>query len=119
MTHPGVGNAQQITERLRAEKGRLEDVLSHIARKDPDVSGRYDAAFPDYGRDPESNALEEERYESRVAVERSLERQLQDVNEALARVTQGVYGTCVTCGKEIDAQRLAAFPAAAQCIEHA
>jgi RNA polymerase-binding transcription factor len=39
------------------------------------------------------------------------------VDEALARMEQGVYGRCVNCGEEISRQRLEAVPWARFCID--
>lgn len=39
------------------------------------------------------------------------------VEEALARMDAGAYGTCTSCGNAIAAARLEALPSAALCIE--
>jgi len=39
-----------------------------------------------------------------------------DVVAALARLTDGTYGTCSDCGDEIGVQRLNAWPTAKRCI---
>ena len=39
-----------------------------------------------------------------------------DVVAALARVTNGTYGTCVDCDEAIDVKRLDAYPTAKRCI---
>lgn len=109
---------EEQKKKLLAEKERLEGELSRIAKKDPKLPGDYDATFPDYGRDEEENAMEEERYESERGVEQSLELHLRDVNNSLVRIEQGTYGVCATCGKEIDEDRLRAFPAAQTCARH-
>ena len=41
---------------------------------------------------------------------------LEDTRTALRRLAAGTYGTCETCGREIDAERLLAMPTATQCI---
>lgn len=43
--------------------------------------------------------------------------QLVLVDEALARLDAGTFGTCVRCGGPIAAERLEALPWAARCIE--
>lgn len=103
---------------LGGEKDRLEKDLSRIARENPDIKDDYKATFPDYGRNQEENAQEEEVYEARRAAEQSLELQLRDVREAIERIESGTYGTCEKCGKEIPEERLHAFPAARHCVEH-
>ena len=45
--------------------------------------------------------------------------QLRQVDEALARIEAGTYGTCSACGKEIPVERLEAVPWTTLCIEDA
>ena len=42
---------------------------------------------------------------------------LQMVENALARVHEGTFGECISCGKEINAKRLEAVPWTRYCIE--
>ena len=44
---------------------------------------------------------------------------LAQIDAALARLDDGEYGYCVTCGEEINADRLALDPAIALCLRHA
>lgn len=46
----------------------------------------------------------------------SLERTLEDIRAALARVDAGTYGRCATCGGAIPAARLELRPFAATCV---
>jgi DnaK suppressor protein len=41
---------------------------------------------------------------------------LQQVDEALLRIGQGAFGTCVECGQELNKKRLEAVPWASHCI---
>ena len=43
--------------------------------------------------------------------------QVQGIDAALARIDEGAYGSCVTCGEDIAAKRLDLDPAAAVCID--
>ena len=46
------------------------------------------------------------------------ERQLlQMVESALDRIRKGVFGECISCGKEINSKRLEAVPWTRHCIE--
>ena len=45
--------------------------------------------------------------------------QLRQVDEALARLDAGTYGTCSVCGKEIPVERLEAVPWTTLCIDDA
>jgi len=46
----------------------------------------------------------------------SLERTLEDIHAALARVDAGTYGRCARCGGAIPAARLELRPFAATCV---
>ena len=43
--------------------------------------------------------------------------QLELVDAALARLDEGTWGTCRSCGRQIDPERLEALPWAALCID--
>jgi len=45
------------------------------------------------------------------------QKKLREINEALKRIEEGVYGKCVVCGKNIEEKRLTAIPEAKKCIE--
>jgi DnaK suppressor protein len=50
-----------------------------------------------------------------VARRRFLERKVEVVNEALARIVDGTYGACLACGMAIPIATLAGEPAASHC----
>lgn len=52
-----------------------------------------------------------------LALHERAERQLQQIDEALARLDEGTYGTCPSCGRLIAPERLEALPWAALCID--
>lgn len=54
--------------------------------------------------------------EELVADEVMRERELREVDDALARLATGTYGRCVDCGGRIAAERLEVLPEAARCI---
>jgi DnaK suppressor protein len=51
-----------------------------------------------------------------VGVGESLETTRNRVAEALARIEEGSYGTCASCGQPIDPRRLAVKPESTLCI---
>ena len=50
-----------------------------------------------------------------VARRRFLERKVEEINEALARIVDGTYGACVACGMAIPIATLIGIPAARHC----
>lgn len=103
---------------LTAEKGRLEAQLGRFAAP-TEVSGDYETKFEDIGPDADENASEVEMYADNIALEDNLEQQLDKVSGALALMESGSYGVCKVCGADIKEDRLRAFPAADDCMEHA
>jgi len=52
-----------------------------------------------------------------IGVGRSLEMGLARTERALAKLDEGTYGRCDTCGQPIPARRLQAMPDSALCVE--
>ena len=52
-----------------------------------------------------------------LGVADSLKRKLDEIDRALARIEEGTYGVCGTCGKEIAAARLEFRPESTLCVE--
>ncbi|MBD8837899.1 MULTISPECIES: TraR/DksA C4-type zinc finger protein [Paenibacillus] len=52
-----------------------------------------------------------------LAIDDTLTDEFNQVNDALERMEQGTYGTCVTCGEDIPFERLEAIPYTAYCID--
>ena len=86
----------------------------------------------DYGADPDSERVERikgiddnfadsaaataERGEILAFIEKARER-LAEVDQALARMDDGTYGTCVDCGRPIPEARLEARPLSIRCVD--
>ncbi|MDP3740899.1 MAG: hypothetical protein Q8R08_01065 [bacterium] len=104
-------------KRLREEKQHLENLLSHIANKDPKV-GDLHTAYPNFGDQPDENASEVADYEEKIAEEFDLEQKLRRVEGALLRIDKGTYGVCLIGGEAITQGRLEAIPEAENCVEH-
>lgn len=54
-----------------------------------------------------------------VETQRRRQREIKLIEAALARLAAGEYGYCVTCGEEIEAERLALDAATPFCIKDA
>ncbi len=68
--------------------------------------------------DPLDEAQLTEDLENKIAEFSVIEKEYRAVEDALKRLEQGTYGICVTCGREIEKERLEAYPAARTCLEH-
>lgn len=106
-----------IQEKLLQEKKELISQLESFADKNNNSENDYDAKFPNYGEHEDENASEVADFESDLYLEKTLEKSLNKVDEALERIKKGTYGTCEKCGKPIDEKRCIVFPTATKCMD--
>jgi len=71
--------------------------------------------FSAYDNHPADIAAETFERSKDLSLRQSSQRILQDIEAALDRMEQGVYGRCATCGHEIEAARLDILPQANTC----
>ena len=102
---------EELKGKLVAQKAQLEGELSKFATKT--AEGEYKTDFPDdVGNEQSENAIEVEDYTDKLALEQSLETQLKDVIDALAKMDNDTYGKDEKTGEDINVDRLQAYPAA-------
>lgn len=65
--------------------------------------------------DIEEQASARQSDEAIEGVEAAALDEIRKIDAALARISAGVFGACVTCGEPISSERLEAVPHAAQC----
>lgn len=114
-------NTNDLKAKLLEEKARLENELSGVGHKNPDIAGDWEPSAPDLNNptaDVNDAADSIEAFEGNAAIEVELEARLLEVDSALARIEAGTYGICSICGTEIENARLEANPAAPTCITH-
>lgn len=63
------------------------------------------------------NASETLDREIDSTLEENSEHVLSEIDRALARIEEGTFGKCVTCGQQIAVERLEALPYTSQCID--
>ena len=98
--------------RARAETLAQIDALLREFDQVVDASRQSNA---DDEHDPEGATIAFERQQVAALLD-SARRRLADVDDALARVEAGEYGTCASCRRPIAPERLAARPSARTCI---
>ena len=100
---------EAIRERLLARREELRTRQAGAnagLRQQPDLSS---ADVGDVSTQSEQNGL-------LTALSRRADAELRQVEEALLRLHEGRYTTCVVCGEEIEPQRLEALPYTDRCI---
>lgn len=113
-------DTQTFKKRLEEEKALVETELATVGRRSPDTPGDWEptADTDDRPADRDEVADKIEAFEDNVAIVRQLESRLGEINAALKSAEAGTYGICSVCGKEIEADRLNANPAAGTCKSH-
>lgn len=99
----------QMRERLAAQMRADAAVLTR------DVDARGEDTTP--SQHPADVASDLYAREELVVDELTLESQLGEIDDALARLAAGSYGRCVDCGAQIPDARLEARPQAARCLD--
>lgn len=114
-------NTEHYKTLLEDERTKLEKELSGVGRVNPKNPNDWEATPEnmDISRADKNEAADAiEEYEVRTAIEVELEKRLNEVTAALARIESGTYGICSVGGEEIEADRLEANSSAATCKQH-
>ncbi|MEN3950112.1 TraR/DksA family transcriptional regulator [Iodidimonas sp. SYSU 1G8] len=89
---------------------RLRELTDRADRLEHDLRLPLDPDFAEQATDMESA-------EANQALEESSRAEIVQIRAALARIEEGEYGICTTCGDPIAEARLQALPYTPQCIE--
>ena len=106
-----------VSVSLNDERERLSALLERLSSKTPSFDNAEEPDTTEAAGDFEdlhTRLLDEEQ---EIAVMRSLEAQIAEVDAAVARFASGKYGTCEVCDERIPAARLAVRPESRLCVE--
>lgn len=109
---------ENLKVNLLEEKKIIEDELSSIGHKNPNIEGDWKSDFPSFGderTEQDENANEVQEYENELGIEYALETKLQNINLAIKKIEngkEGAYGICESCGEPIEDERLKIEPSA-------
>lgn len=101
---------------LETRRAELEARKAHLQARMTEISGELDAHD---SKDWEELATEREGDEVLEDLGAAAQTELRMIDAALARMDEGEYGYCVTCGGEIAEERLDLIPATPFCRAHA
>lgn len=104
-------------KRLEQFKKRLEDRQSELRKlvSNRQQDGRNQGE--DIAQDVADRAASSYNKEFLFTQSTNERQMLGMVDSALARIREGTYGECISCGNEINAKRLEAVPWTRYCIE--
>lgn len=103
---------------LLKEREKVGGGLSHIAETTLNKSQR-EASGDLSGYSYHMADMASDDYEREFSLGRATDEQkmLYLIDEAMKRVEDGTYGSCLQCGKRVSARRLAALPHSELCID--
>jgi len=111
---------KKIKEKLEVERDRILEELRDMGKLNLE-SGEWEA-IPEEISSPEADqndmADRFEDFENRSSMIKVLGPRLNQILRALKDISENSFGVCVVCGKEIEAARLEANPAAKTCTKH-
>lgn len=98
---------QDIKEQLENIEAELDNRLNSLNK---DLSKSHSS-------DSGEQAVERENDEVIESLRDETETELAQVKQALSRITDGNYGSCESCGEDINPKRLEAVPFSTLCIK--
>lgn len=107
----------ELKVRLEADRAQIIKQLEGVGSKAEGAEDNFNAKFPEYGSSDEDNATEIADYTTNLSLEKNLEEKLRNIDGALKRMEEGIYGQCGKCQKEINIERLKIQPEADRCVE--
>ncbi len=110
---------QKLYKQLTEEKERIIAQLKTVAVENPAVKGDFEPVMPHYeegDHDDDESLNEATQFGTDIAMQSELEKRLEEINSALAKIENETYGSCSNCSSPISAGRLQAMPTATLCI---
>lgn len=111
---------KKIKDKLEKERDTLLEQMKDMGKMNP-KTGEWEAT-PDDNQfkqtDQNDMADRFEDFESKSSMIEVLEERLRSINNAINALNKETFGTCKVCGKNIEAARLEANPAARTCKKH-
>ncbi|MDI3342078.1 MAG: TraR/DksA C4-type zinc finger protein [Sphaerobacter sp.] len=102
-------------ERLLGRRAELEQHRASVERLLAALTDSQEAegTIATHIADAASDLMEAQ---ATVGTLTEIDREVADIDEALARLERGTYGVCIDCGELIDPARLKALPTAVRCL---
>jgi RNA polymerase-binding protein DksA len=106
----------RFRDELLAERRRVLDAIEYLHKENPGSIEDETEEMPIDNHLAETATATLDR-EIDYTLEENSEHVLAAIDVALERIEDGTFGKCVSCGREIAEDRLAAIPWATQCID--
>ena len=116
MTPDGVLNTEHFRDLLLERRSRVSNALHHLHEQNSN-SLEEETEEETYDNHLADSATATLNREIDYTLEENSEHVLSAIEEALSRIEEGTFGTCVRCGRAIAEERLEAIPYATRCID--
>lgn len=116
MTPDGVLNTEHFRDLLLERRSRVSNALHHLHEQNSN-SLEEETEEETYDNHLADSATATLNREIDYTLEENSEHVLAAIEEALSRIEEGTFGTCVRCGRAIAEERLEAIPYATRCID--
>ena len=111
-------DTEHFRQALLEERQRVVDAISYLHEENPgsleDETAEVLGTSDNHVAETASATVDRE---IDYTLEENSEHVLAAIDGALARIEQGSFGICRTCGQPIGEERLAALPYTTQCID--
>ena len=107
-----MNNSKLLSIKKKLEKQRSQ-LLQEAEQTLNDKIGQEKESFPD----PTDQAVAELDSNFQLRLRGREQGLLRKIDEAMARIEDGSYGVCESCGEQIGARRIEARPVTTLCIE--
>lgn len=108
----------KATKLLTGERTRLEELRNRIDNVGDEAQGDSTSELSSVDQHLADVGSETFERTKDLSVQEEIDGRLTDIELAFAKLEDGTYGTCETCGQPIPEERLEALPAARYCLEH-
>ena len=109
-------DTQRFRDVLLEERARVVEAIKYLHEESPGSISDESEEMTQDNHLAETASVTFDR-ELNFTLEENSEHVLSAIDAALARIEEGTFGTCRTCGNPISKERLEAIPYATQCIE--
>jgi DnaK suppressor protein len=116
VTPDGVLNTEHFRDLLLERRSRVSNALHHLHEQNSN-SLEEETEEETYDNHLADSATATLNREIDYTLEENSEHVLAAIEEALSRIEEGTFGTCVRCGRAIAEERLEAIPYPTRCID--
>jgi RNA polymerase-binding protein DksA len=109
-------DTERFRQMLTEERARVSNALGHLHESNSNSleDETEEETFDNHLADSATATLNRE---IDYTLEENSEHVLSSIEQALQRIENGTFGTCVRCGTQIAEERLEAIPYATRCID--